>query len=115
VSGIFGSAGQSCVAGSRLFIQRTIYDEVLKRLVERTRKIVVAAPDTPGVEVGPLASFEHRDKVHAFVERARAEGGQILCGGHPPKGEPYEVGAYYLPTIITDLPNDSNTCQQEAF
>lgn len=114
-SGIFGSAGQSCVAGSRLFIQQAVYDEVVTRLLERTRRIVVGPPDQPGVEVGPLASFEHRDRVHAFVERARAEGGQILCGGHPPQGEEYAQGAYYLPTIIAGLPNHSDTCQQEAF
>lgn len=114
-AGIFGSSGQSCVAGSRLFIEENIYDEVLVQVVERARRIVVAAPDAPGVEVGPLASFHHRDRVHAFVERARAEGGRVLCGGKAPEGEQYAKGAYYLPTVIDGLPADSRTCQQEAF
>lgn len=115
VAGIFGSAGQSCVAGSRLFIEQSIYDEVLLRVVERTRAIRVAAPDAPDVEVGPLSSFHHRERVHAFVERARQDGGRILCGGEAPKGEAYDQGAYYLPTVIDGLGPQAYACQQEAF
>jgi len=115
VAGIFGSAGQSCVAGSRLFIEAPIYDEVLKRVVDRAKTLRVAAPDTPGVEMGPLASFHHRDRVSRFVDRARAEGGRILCGGAVPEGPDYAKGAYYLPTVIDGLPTDALTCQEEAF
>lgn len=114
-AGIFGSSGQSCVAGSRLLVEESVYDEVVTRLVERAKRIVVAAPDAKGVEVGPLASFHHRDRVHAFVERARAEGGRILCGGSTPEGAAYEAGAYYLPTVIDGLPHDALSCQEEAF
>lgn len=115
VAGIFGSAGQSCVAGSRLFVERGIYDEVLLRVVERARAIRVAAPDAPDVEMGPLSSFHHRDRVHAFVERARQDGGRILCGGGAPEGEAYSQGAYYLPTVIDGLGPQAHACQQEAF
>lgn len=114
-AGIFGSSGQSCVAGSRLLIEESIYDAVLSRVVERAKQVVVAAPDAPGVEMGPLASFHHRERVHAFVERARAEGGRILCGGAAPEGPQYAAGAYYLPTVIDGLGPDSASCQQEAF
>lgn len=115
VSGIFGSAGQSCVAGSRLFVQEGVYEQVLTAIVERTKNIIVGSPDMEGVEVGPLASFEHRDRVHQFVERARDEGGKILCGGKVPEDEQLKHGAYYLPTIIEGLSNQSLTCQEEAF
>ncbi|MBW6396917.1 aldehyde dehydrogenase [Roseomonas sp. HJA6] len=115
VAGIFGSAGQSCVAGSRLFIEAPIYDEVLKRVVDRAKTLRVAAPDASGVEMGPLASFHHRDRVIRFVDRARAEGGRILCGGAVPEGPDYAKGAYYLPTVIDGLPTDALTCQEEAF
>jgi acyl-CoA reductase-like NAD-dependent aldehyde dehydrogenase len=115
VAGIFGSAGQSCVAGSRLFIDAVIYDEVLRRVVERAKNLRVAAPDTMNVEMGPLASFHHRQRVAAFVERARSEGGRVLCGGHQPEAPEYEKGAYYLPTVIDGLPPSALTCQEEAF
>ncbi|QHJ01106.1 aldehyde dehydrogenase family protein [Xylophilus rhododendri] len=115
VAGIFGSAGQSCVAGSRLFIEESIYDEVLRQVVERTRVLRVALPDAPDVEVGPLASFHHRERVARFVDRARAEGGRVLCGGQAPEGDGYAQGAFYLPTVIDGLAPGSLSCQEEAF
>lgn len=115
VAGIFGSAGQSCVAGSRVFIERPIYEEVLAAIVVRIRALKVARPDTPGVEVGPLASFHHRDRVARFVDRARDEGGRILCGGHAPEGPEFADGAYYLPTVIDGLAPTAASCQEEAF
>ncbi|MDQ2779378.1 MAG: aldehyde dehydrogenase [Pseudomonadota bacterium] len=115
VAGIFGSAGQSCVAGSRLFIEAGIYDQVLSAVVARARNLRLALPDEAGVEMGPLASFHHRDRVAAFVDRARAEGGRILCGGAAPTGGVYDRGAFYLPTVIDGLGVDAVSCQEEAF
>ena len=115
VAGIFGSAGQSCVAGSRLFIEASVYDRVLARVVERARSLRIAPPDAPDVEMGPLASFHHRDRVARFVDRARGEGGRILCGGEIPTGPDFETGAYYLPTVIDGLGPETASCQEEAF
>lgn len=115
VAGIFGSAGQSCVAGSRLFIEQDIYDEVLEQVVARAKSLRLALPDAEGVEMGPLASFHHRERVAAFVERARAEGGRVLCGGAAPTGTDFDGGAFYLPTVIDGLPASAASCQEEAF
>ena len=115
IAGIFGSAGQSCVAGSRLFIEASIYDEVLAQVVARAKTIRVAAPDADGVEMGPLASFHHRERVARFVDRAREEGGRILCGGEAPTGGVFDQGAYYLPTVIDGLGYNAVSCQEEAF
>ncbi len=115
VAGIFGSAGQSCVAGSRLFIEQSIYPEVLEAVVTRAKALRLDLPDAPGVEMGPLASFHHRERVARFVERARAEGGRVLCGGAAPEGERYARGAFYLPTVIDGLGFDALSCQEEAF
>lgn len=115
VAGIFGSAGQSCVAGSRLFIEQGIYDEVLEQVVARAKGLRLALPDAEGVEMGPLASFHHRERVAAFVERARAEGGRVLCGGAAPTGTVFNDGAFYLPTVIDGLPASAASCQEEAF
>lgn len=115
VAGIFGSAGQSCVAGSRLFVEESIYDEVVDRVVARAKALRVRLPSDPEVEVGPLASFHHRERVIRFVENARAEGGRILCGGAVPTGGIYDKGAFYLPTVIDGLPYTARACQEEAF
>ncbi|WP_233238754.1 aldehyde dehydrogenase [Bordetella sp. LUAb4] len=115
VAGIFGSAGQSCVAGSRLFVQAERYDEVVERVVARAKSLRVALPDADGVEMGPLASFHHRERVIRFVERARQEGGRILCGGGIPQGPGFDKGAFFEPTVIDGLGPQAASCQEEAF
>ncbi len=115
VAGIFGSAGQSCVAGSRVFIEQGIYAPVLDAILERTKAIRVDMPDAPGVEMGPLSSFHHRERVDAFVRRAGQEGGRLLCGGGAPEDPRLGRGAFYLPTVIDGLGPGAATCQEEAF
>jgi acyl-CoA reductase-like NAD-dependent aldehyde dehydrogenase len=113
--GIFSSSGQSCIAGSRLFVAREIYDSFVGRLVERVRDLRVGPGTEPGTQVGPLVHHRHRDAVAAYVDLARAEGARVLCGGSVPEGERYRDGAYYLPTVLDGLPNTSRTCQEEIF
>ncbi|SLN63432.1 aldehyde dehydrogenase [Oceanibacterium hippocampi] len=113
--GIFSSSGQSCIAGSRLFIERGIYDEFLGRLVARARQLRVGPGEDPATQVAPLVHFDHRASVERYVDLAREEGGRILCGGARPDGTAHADGAYYLPTIIDGLANASRTCQEEIF
>ncbi|MGW1466771.1 aldehyde dehydrogenase family protein [Streptomyces sp. NPDC002308] len=113
--GIFSSSGQSCIAGSRLFVAREIYDSFVGELVARVAKLRVGAGTDPRTQVGPLVHHRHRDSVAAYVDLARSEGARVLCGGAVPEGEEYAGGAYYLPTVLEGLPNTSRTCQEEIF
>ncbi|MDQ0797991.1 aldehyde dehydrogenase [Streptomyces sp. B1I3] len=113
--GIFSSSGQSCIAGSRLFVARGIYDSFVGELVERVRALRVGPGTEQGTQVGPLVHHRHRDSVAAYVDLARSEGARVLCGGSAPTGERYEGGAYYLPTVLDGLANTSRTCQEEIF
>ncbi|MEU0372256.1 aldehyde dehydrogenase [Streptomyces sp. NPDC006283] len=113
--GIFSSSGQSCIAGSRLFVARELYNSFVGELVERVRKLRVGPGTDPATQVGPLVHHRHRDAVAAYVDLARAEGARVLCGGSAPEGEQYRDGAYYLPTVLDGLPNTSRTCQEEIF
>ena len=115
IAGIMLSTGQSCVAGSRLFVQRSILDRVVERLVDKTRQLRVGLPDAAGTEVGPLATFPHRDRVEGFVDRARAEGGNILVGGARPDEASLREGAFYMPTVIGGVDNRATVCQEEIF
>lgn len=115
IGGIFEGSGQSCVAGSRLFIQRSVYDTVLARLVDRVSRIRVGLPDQAGSEMGPLASFAQRDRVEKYVASARAEGGTILLGGQRPSDPELASGAFYLPTIIAGLDNRATCVREEIF
>jgi aldehyde dehydrogenase (NAD+) len=113
--GIFSSTGQSCIAGSRLFIERRCYDSFLDLLVARTKALRVGLPTDGRTQVAPLVHFAHRDSVAGYVDVARGEGGTVLTGGAVPAGEPYDRGAFYLPTVITGLSNQSRTAQDEIF
>ncbi|MFI0356851.1 aldehyde dehydrogenase [Actinomadura sp. 9N407] len=113
--GIFSSSGQSCIAGSRVFVHASVYDEVLDELVARTEKLRVGPGTDPATQVAPMVAHAHRDKVAAMVERAVAAGARLRCGGRIPEGDPYEKGAYYLPTILDGVPNDAAICQEEIF
>ena len=113
--GIFSSSGQSCIAGSRLFVARSRYDAFLDELVARTQKLRVGPGTDPATQVAPLVHHRHRDGVAAYVDRARADGARVLCGGAPPEGERYRDGAYYLPTVLDGLPHSAPACQEEIF
>ncbi|MCX5230753.1 aldehyde dehydrogenase [Streptomyces sp. NBC_00233] len=113
--GIFSSSGQSCIAGSRLFVAREIHDTFVGELVERVRKLRVGPGTDPSTQVGPLVHHRHRDAVAAYVDLARSEGARVLCGGSAPTGDRYQDGAYYLPTVLDGLANTSRTCREEIF
>lgn len=113
--GVFSSTGQSCIAGTRLFVQRSVFDGFVARLVAATRELRVGPPEDPASQVAPLSSFIHRDKVESMVAMARQDGGKILVGGARPEDPRLDVGAYFLPTIIGDVKNSARICQQEVF
>jgi betaine-aldehyde dehydrogenase len=115
VGGIFEGSGQSCVAGSRLFVQRSIYEPLLAALLRRVGTIRVDLPDLPGAEMGPVAGFAHLARIEGLVQSARDEGGQILAGGARPQGERYARGSFYLPTVIAGLDNRATAVREEIF
>jgi len=98
--GAFGTAGQRCTATSRLIIQEKVYDEVMAKLLSRTRALKVGDPSDPEVDVGPVASREQEDKVLKYIQIGTEEGGKILCGGKKLKGSLYEKGFFIEPTIF---------------
>jgi len=113
--GVFSSTGQSCIAGSRLFVERRIYDAFLTRLVAATERLRIGHPFEAATQVAPLIRPRHRDAVEGHVRRAREDGGEVLTGGERPSGDVYDNGTYYRPTIIAGLDNTSRLCREEVF
>lgn len=113
--GVFSSTGQSCIAGSRLFVERSIYKAFVARLVAATERLHVGHPFEATTQVAPLIRPKHRDEVEGHVARARADGGKILTGGERPAGDAFADGTYYRPTIIEGLDNASRLCRDEVF
>lgn len=115
VAGIFAACGQTCSAGSRLLLQRSIYDEFLGRLVARTEQIKFGNPIEWETELGPLANREQLEKVKYYVDVAKEEGATVLIGGERPEGSEFENGLFYKPTILTNVTNDMRVAQEEIF
>ena len=113
--GIFSSAGQACIAGSRLFIHQSIYETLLKRLMEITEGLRVGHPEQLNVHMGSLINQKHLESVHRYVELAKAEGGKVITGGEAITDGEFANGSFYKPTIITGLSNSAQTCQEEIF
>lgn len=113
--GVFSSTGQSCIAGSRVFVQRPVYEEFVGRLARAAGKLRVGPGDEPGTQVGPMIAHAHRDAVAAMVDAAVEAGAAVLVGGSIPKDPALEAGAYYLPTVLAGVTNDARICQEEVF
>lgn len=113
--GIFSSSGESCIAGSRAFVHRSVYPAFRERLLAGARALRVGDPALEATQMGPLVSGAHRESVERYVALGLAEGGQLLTGGARLAGSLYERGYYYLPTVIEGLPNGARMVQEEIF
>lgn len=111
--GIFWNKGEVCSATSRVLIHEAIYDRVLARLVEESRRIKIGDGMEEGVLMGPLVSKGQYDKVLAAIERGKEEGERLLAGGGRPPGR--DTGFFLEPTIFADVPQDSWIWQEEIF
>ena len=113
VGGIFGASGQSCVAGSRLYVQREIYDDLIARLIDRTDRIRLGSPLDPNSEMGPLATREQLERFDLYVGSTPAEGGRVLTGGGRP-AEP-SAGWFVEPTILETHAKGIRAQEEEIF
>jgi 5-carboxymethyl-2-hydroxymuconic-semialdehyde dehydrogenase len=110
--GQFDNAGQVCLAGTRLLIQREIYDEFLDRFVESASAIRQGDPRDEGIDIGPQITREHFKRIDGFVQRAKADGAKAVLGGGPNEDL---GGLYYRPTLFVEAPAGSEILTQEVF
>jgi aminomuconate-semialdehyde/2-hydroxymuconate-6-semialdehyde dehydrogenase len=112
----FANQGQICLCGSRIFIERPIYEKFKTAFVEKTANTLVSNPTNPKAKMGAVVSESHLEKVLSYVELAKTEGGIVLTGGKRKKmPAPYNKGYYLEPTIIENLAYDCRTNQEEIF
>ncbi|QCP51876.1 aldehyde dehydrogenase [Trinickia violacea] len=113
VAGIFAATGQSCVAGSRLVVQRGIHDALLARLAAKAEAIRIGDPQDPATEMGPLATSRQREHVERVLRASVEAGARIVTGGHVP--HEFTRGFYFRPTIV-DCPHPRvPSVEQELF
>jgi len=112
----FSNQGEICLCGSRMFIERTIYDKFVSEFVKRTKALVIGDPLNDQTRIGALVSEGHMKKILSYIELAKQEGGQILTGGKQLKGSERCEGGYFVePTVIAGLDEKCRTNQEEIF
>jgi aldehyde dehydrogenase (NAD+) len=111
VAGIFAAAGQTCMAGSRALLHKDVHDEIVARVAKRAATVRLGDPKEPETEMGPICFPGQLDKIRGYVDNARLAGAEIVTGG----SDAGLGGLFFEPTVIADVTNDAQVCQDEIF
>lgn len=115
ISGIFAATGQTCIAGSRLLVQRSIHDDFVKRLLEVAGAAKIGDPMSPDTHVGPVTTQPQYEKILHYMNVAREDGATCVLGGGPYTGEGVKGNRFVEPTIFTNVENHMRIAQEEVF
>ncbi len=115
ISGIFAATGQTCIAGSRLLVQRSIHDRFVERLVEVAGAARIGDPMSMDTHVGPVTTAPQYEKILHYMDVAREDGATCVLGGRPYSGEGARGERFVEPTIFTGVTNDMRIAQEEVF
>lgn len=115
LAGIFGATGQTCIAGSRLLVQRPIYDRMVEGLAARAQSIVMGDPRKPETEMGTAANEPQFNRILGFVDAAKRDGARLVTGGGRASGADLDQGFFIQPTIFADVRNDMSVAREEIF
>ena len=115
INGAFFSTGQKCTACSRAVIERGIYDALAEKLIEKTRKLKVGNGLEQGVQIGPAVDADQLRTDLDYIEIAKKEGAQLLCGGNRLTGAAYDKGYFVEPTIFSGVSSEMRIAQEEVF
>ncbi|MHB8771002.1 MAG: aldehyde dehydrogenase [Syntrophales bacterium] len=111
----FIAAGQTCVQGARLIVQRKIYDAFARLLAERSKRIRLGDPLDPETQMGPVSSCRQYERVLSYIKRGVAEGARLLTGGEAVTAQPFDRGYFISPTVFLDVTPDMVIAQEEIF
>lgn len=115
ISGIFAASGQTCIAGSRLLVQRSVYEEVSRKVVDFARSARLGNPMDETTQVGPVTTLPQRQKILDYMDVARGEGARCLLGGGTPDDPQLGKGWFVQPTIFGDVSNSMRIAREEVF
>ena len=113
--GILFNQGQVCCAGSRVFVQESIYDKFVKEATERFNKVKVGLPWDESTQMGSQVDKRQMEKILSYVDIAKEEGATILCGGYQEKENGLDKGCFIRPTLIADVHNNMRVAREEIF
>src|SRR5437870_13294092 len=111
----FSNMGQICNAVNRLYVASSVVNDFKERFVDLTSRLKLGPGLDPGVEYGPMINDKQLERTRAHVQDAVARGAQLLWGGHQPEGEAFRRGHFYLPTVLSGVPDDARAMREETF
>jgi aldehyde dehydrogenase (NAD+) len=114
-AGIFAATGQTCIAGSRLLVHKSVYEKIVKTLIEKSANIVLGDPLSQKTEMGTLANEPQFNRVMRCIENGVKEGAKLVAGGHRATGPSLGKGLFVQPTIFRDVENSMELAQEEIF
>jgi alpha-ketoglutaric semialdehyde dehydrogenase len=115
INGAFFSTGQKCTACSRAVIERSIYDALVEKLIAKTRRLKVGNGLEQGVQIGPAVDADQLKTDLEYIEIAKQEGAELLCGGNRLTGAEYDKGYFIEPTIFSGVKSEMRIAQEEVF
>ncbi len=115
INGAFFSTGQKCTACSRAIIEKAVYEPLVEKLVAKTKKFKVGNPLEPGIDMGPAVDQSQLETDLNYIEIAKKEGAQLLCGGNRLTGGIYDKGYFVAPTIFAGVTPEMRIAQEEVF
>lgn len=115
LAGIFAAGGQTCIAGSRLLVQRRVYADVVDQLVGRARAIVMGDPSDPKTEMGTAANLPQFERIMQSIDSAKTGGAKLVTGGGRPRAPALKNGLFIEPTIFSEVSNEMEIAQHEIF
>lgn len=115
VAGIFAASGQNCIAGSRLLVQSSIYDEVVERLKAFISNVRYGHPSDLTTQIAPISTKPQMDKIEKYVQIAKDDGANLIAGGERAVVPGYPKGLFYKPTIFKDVTNEMRIAREEVF
>ena len=113
--GVFWTQGEICTAGSRIFVQRPIFDDFVERFTARVRGLRIGDPLDPRTQIGPMVSATHRDRVMAHIRQGREAGARLLVGGGAPEDPALARGHFINPTVFVDVRPEMSIVREEIF
>ncbi|MFV0332729.1 MAG: aldehyde dehydrogenase [Tropicimonas sp.] len=115
IAGIFAAAGQTCMAGSRILVQRGVLEPFLKAFRAEAEAARIGDPADPETQIGPICTRPQFERVQAMIAMAQEEGARLISGGHVVDGEGLGQGQFIAPTIFADVTNDMRIAREEVF
>ncbi|MDD3275103.1 MAG: aldehyde dehydrogenase family protein, partial [Candidatus Omnitrophica bacterium] len=115
LTSIFLNQGQMCTAMSRIFVQEEIYGAFVSDFVQKAKRIKLGLAENHETQMGPLISDAQRKKVIAYVDKAKTEGANLVCGGRIPENPELKNGYFFEPTVLVDIGTHSHIFREEVF